>query len=122
MTKTIYFLTTIIFISLTNIGISQEFDTDRVGYQVMCITDYSSQVTYVSNVFYCNEMQAEFDIVELVELKLGVKLSSKTDGIAHFYIEKDSMSEKRDEFISSGKENKYEVILFDVECENGIPH
>lgn len=120
MKKTLFLLTTIVLISIINHSYSQEFDTDRVGYQVMCINDHSSKVTYVSNVFYCREMPVEFDNVDLVENKIGRELSSNTDGWSHFYKDEKEMVEKRNEFISEGKRNNYEVIFFDVECIDGI--
>lgn len=122
MKKILFLLLVILLISEQNTIYSQEFDNDRVGYQVICITDHSAGITYVSNVFYCREMQAEFDIIELVENKFEKKLSSNADGWSHFYKDKEEMLEKRNYYIAEGKKSKYEVVLFDIECKDGIVH
>jgi hypothetical protein len=119
MKNTRLLYTTILFIAITNNSYSQDFETDRAGYQVMCVNDHAAKVTYISNVFYCREMSMEFDNEELVENKIGKELSSNTDGWSHFYEEEKEMVEKRDEFIAEGKQNNYEVVFFDVECVNG---
>ena len=122
MKKIVFIFTAIMLTCLNNKGFTQEVDSDRIGYQFICITDVSNKATYITNVLYCNEMQAEFDIIELVENKIGKKLSLKTDGYAHFDTSETAMSEKREEYIATGNKNEFEVILIDIECKNGILH
>lgn len=120
MKTTLFIIATILMMTLQNNSFSQDFEETRVGYQVICLNDHHTKVTYVSNVFYCLEMPLEYDNNELVENKIEKELSSKTDGFTYFNIVEKEILDKRDEYIGKAKLNKYKVIFFDVKCIDGI--
>lgn len=88
------------------------------GYHCVYAINHRAQQLFISNVFYCEEVQSRSDINDYIENELDYKVESVYDCAYLYHEEKNYVYDDRNDKISWAKNNGYRVIKFNVSCSN----